>query len=105
MEAKYRVTRRVSRNEWEVEALDVSSGVWVDAETGRPPYRTAEEAQDACDSLDELRREHWCNTLALLGYRVTGVDAGNVYLSGNGEGVMCPLSGLSDFIAEMTPRN
>jgi len=42
-------------------------------------------------------------SLALLGYRVTGVDNGNVYLSGNGEGVMCPLSGLSDFIAEMTP--
>ena len=44
-------------------------------------------------------------SLAALGYRVTGVDAGNVYLTGNGEGVMCPLSGLSDFIAEMTPRN
>jgi hypothetical protein len=41
-------------------------------------------------------------SLALLGYRVIGVDAGNVYLSGNGESVMCPLSGLSDFIAEMT---
>ena len=44
-------------------------------------------------------------SLDLLGYRVTGEDNGNVYLSGNGEGVMCPLSGLSDFIAEMTPRN
>ena len=44
-------------------------------------------------------------SLARIGYRVTGEDNGNVYLTGNGEGVMCPLSSLSDFIAEMTPRN
>jgi len=44
-------------------------------------------------------------SLARIGYRVTGVDNGNVYLTGNGEGVMCPLSGLSDFISEMTPKN
>jgi len=44
-------------------------------------------------------------SLARIGYRVTGVDAGNVYLTGNGEGVMCPLSGIADFIAEMTPKN
>jgi hypothetical protein len=44
-------------------------------------------------------------SLARIGYRVTGVDAGNVYLTGNGESGMCPLSGIADFIAEMTPRN
>jgi len=44
-------------------------------------------------------------SLAALGYRVTGEDNGNVYLTGNGENVMCPLSGIADFIAEMTPRN
>lgn len=39
-----------------------------------------------------------------LGYRVTGEDEHNVWLSGNGEDVMTTISDLPNFIKEMTPQ-
>jgi hypothetical protein len=83
---------------------DVVSGRLLAGDAVDIPEDWPEKAvMGGIDRLSVTQSQIGC--LALLGYRVTDVDNGNVYLTGNGEGVVCPLSGIADFISEMTPNS